>query len=83
MGIYLPKVDMPQGDETLTIQICPDGSIWERFRGTVPGAKAIPIPVHGDLIDRNSLIKELGLGDLPILLNHIIRKAPVIIPEEK
>ena len=51
MGIYLPKVDMPTGDETLTIQICPDGSIWQRFRGSVPGAKAVLVPPHGRLID--------------------------------
>lgn len=54
MGIYLPKVDMPQGDETLTIQICPDGSIWQRFRGTVPGAKAVPVHPHGRLIDADA-----------------------------
>ena len=46
---------MPQGEETVTIQICPDGSIWQRFRGTVPGAKAVPVPPHGRLIDADAL----------------------------
>ena len=56
MGIYLPKVNMPQGDETLTIQICPDGSIWQRFRGTVPGAKAVSVLPHGRLIEETSAL---------------------------
>ena len=56
MGVYLPNVDMPKGDKVLTVQICPDGSIWQQYRGTVPNAKAVPVPPHGDLVDRREAI---------------------------
>ena len=42
MGVYLPNVDMPKDDKVITIQILPDGSIWQQYRGIVPNAKAIP-----------------------------------------
>ena len=56
MGVYLPNVDMPKDDKCVTIQICPDGSIWQQYRGTVPNAKAIPIPPHGRLIEADNLL---------------------------
>lgn len=59
MGIYLPNVDMPKGDKVVTIQICPDGSIWQQYRGTVPNAKAVPVPPHGRLGDLDALVKRL------------------------
>lgn len=58
MGVYLPNVDMPKGDKVLTIQICPDGSIWQQYRGTVPNAKAVPVPSHGRLKDYDRIMKE-------------------------
>jgi hypothetical protein len=58
MGVYLPNVDMPKGDKVLTVQICPDGSIWQQYRGTVPNAKAVPVPPHGRLIDADALMHE-------------------------
>ena len=94
MGIYLPKVYMPQGDETLTIQICPDGSIWQRFRGTVPGAKSVSVPPHGRLIDADALINNLEFTTKHCTIKgHTAQRyremivelsvAPTIIPEEK
>lgn len=95
MGVYLPNVDMPKGDKVLTVQICPDGSIWQQYRGTVPNAKAVPVPPHGRLIDAD----KIGLTDFEIILcqkgnpfkNALkmllekIENAPTIIPasEEK
>lgn len=87
MGIYLPKVDMPQGDETLTIQICPDGSIWQRFRGTVPGAKAVPVPPHGRLIEETSAfehVAEYAGGYVSLyLIKQGLQVTPTIIPAEE
>lgn len=96
MGIYLPKVDMPQGEETLTIQICPDGSIWQRFRGTVPGAKAVSVLPHGRLIDASEKIRvqmyddmteDYHIADMTIddLLGQgwVEAAAPTIIPAEE
>lgn len=46
---------MPKDGKVVTIQICPDGSIWQQYRGTVPNAKAVPVPPHGRLIDGEAL----------------------------
>lgn len=59
MGVYLPNVDMPKDDKVVTIQICPDGSIWQQYRGTVPNAKAVPVPPHGRLIDADAVVAEI------------------------
>lgn len=85
MGVYLPKVDMPKGDEIITVQICPDGSIWQRFRGTVPGVKAVPVPTHGRLIDADALRAEVKKHATPsdAWVFSFIRTAPTIIPTEE
>lgn len=87
MGVYLPNVDMPKGDKVLTVQILPDGSIWQQYRGIVPNAKAVPIPPHGRLGDLDALceskdvLDDVGWPDafLPI---STIEAAPTIIPAE-
>lgn len=91
MGVYLPNVDMPIGDETITVLICPDGSIWQRFRGTVPGVKAVPVPPHGRLIDADALTRKLqsrwSVAYDYEFANHDvwreIREAPIIIEAEE
>lgn len=86
MGVYLPNVDMPKDDKAVTIQICPDGSIWQQYRGTVPNAKAVPIPTpHGDLIDRAALRAEVNKHATPsdAWVFSLIRTAPTIIPAEE
>ena len=65
MGVYMPNVDMPKGDKVLTIQICPDGSIWQQYRGTVPNAKAVHVPPHGRLIDADALIHDIEKAFTP------------------
>lgn len=88
MGVYLPNVDMPKGDKTLTIQICPDGSIWQQYRGTVPNAKAIPVPQHGRLIDKDAIRKKCERGEYPnvyIDTKEIAAEfyaAPTVIPAD-
>ena len=88
MGIYLPNVYMPKDDKVLTIQICPDGSIWQQYRGTVPNAKAVIVPPHYDLIDHNALKiavmdcdAETRIGFLKHAMD-CINKAPVVIPSD-
>ena len=92
MGVYLPKVEMPKGDETITVQICPDGSIWQRFRGTVPGVKAVPVPPHGRLIDAEKIYDAVEQRyRMSSGIEHrcerdlldLICAAPTIIPEEE
>lgn len=91
MGLYIPNVDMPKDDKVLTIQICPDGSIWQQYRGTVPNAKAVPVPPHGRLGDLDKL--ENGLRHMAKYQHgerqqgilgccETIRLAPTIIQED-
>lgn len=95
MGVYLPNVDMPKDDKVVTIQICPDGSIWQQYRGTVPNAKAVPVPSHGRLIDADALWVEINkicdrrdagiITDLTCLQQILsaLRHAPTIIQAEE
>lgn len=55
MSIYIKGLSFPKDGSSLTIQICPDGSVWKQNWGTVTRAKAIPVPDHGRLIDANKL----------------------------
>jgi len=98
MGVYLPNVDMPKGDKVLTIQICPDGSIWQQYRGTVPNAKAVPVPPHGRCIDADALVnKHFGkeylskimtadeddMGTALVNIPLVINNAPTILEAEE
>ena len=94
MGVYLPNVYMPKDGKVVTIQICPDGSIWQQYRGTVPNAKAVPVPPHGALIDRGAArgsIKPWSPEDersgctfdtVKKLMYTLLGRAPTIIPAE-
>lgn len=70
MGVYLPNVDMPK-EGFVEILIRDDGTVQQTgqsFRiggtdyytpyvGEMPAMyKAVPVPPHGDLIDRNNLL---------------------------
>ena len=95
MGVYLPNVDMPKNYKVVTIEICPDGSIWQQYRGTVPKAKAISVPPHGRLIDENELWVEINkicdrrdagiITDLTCVQQILsaVRQANIIIPADK
>ena len=88
MGVYLPNVDMPKDDKFVTIQISPDGSIWQQYRGTVPNAKAVPIPRHGRLIDADEFLKRaIGTkcfrGDFALMLEELVGESTTIIEAEE
>ena len=93
MGVYIKGMEMPQ-DYAVVVKIFPDGSV-----GTIPyiqffkvdlieGAQAVPVPPHGDLIDRDALrdnncdVFEINGVDGAILAMDvsIIDDATVIIP---
>ena len=48
----------------------------------------IELPDHGDLIDRDALMKHecyvpLPLGNLPVIYRSYVKGAPVVIPAER
>lgn len=93
-GIYIPGVEMPREKKT-TLTIFPDGRVYENHGERLLGHgedcipwKAVPVPPHGDLIDRNALPWEkqgmmLTDPDEWGLKAWDIEHAPTIIPAEE
>ena len=87
MGIYI-DMEMPKGLEMLVV--FSDGTVHKCLPGMreyVEKGTAVPVPPHGDLIDRDALPWEkqsLMVADedwaLPCVL---IEDAPTIIPAEE
>lgn len=93
MSIYIDNIEMPKGHDHLTINIWPNGTtsygIFNREENlcTFKETKAISVPLHGDLIDRDVLTisTAVPLDGKPYQYVSIdnIKAAPIIIPAEK
>ena len=60
MGVYIKGMDMPQDGGMLCINIYPDGKVCINLDLECKQiATAVPVPPHGDLIDRSALMVEL------------------------
>ena len=58
MGLYIPDLRLPaDGDFELWIAVRKDGSFTYNIRGSWQDGKqkAVPVPEHGDLINRGTL----------------------------
>ena len=77
MSVYIKGMEMPTNAEgcEVIIRIQPNGEVLD-LHGFHIGATAIPVPDHGDLIERDSL---------PWYLKDVteILEAPTIIPADK
>jgi hypothetical protein len=88
MSVYISGVEMPK-EHPLYITLRPDGSVyvWASYNGESYGTQAIPVPEHGDLIDRDALPWE-NQGFMLTDPNEWglkatdIENAPTIIPAE-
>ena len=99
MGIYLPNMEMPRKGQMLVI--FPDGTSYVCFNGMrerLAQTTAIPVPEHGDLIERDKLskrIKEETINQAefyadrwhPVVLAYgdcygKVQNAPTIIPAD-
>ena len=89
-GIYIPDVGLPQdGDFELWVSIKKDGSYNYNISGlwNKGERKAVPVPPHGDLIDRDALLDTATIhwsqttneSCFPI---DEIEYAPIIIPAD-
>ena len=66
MGILIENIEMPK-DDALSVIIYPDGvaEVQIGWNGDIPvytnafKATAIPVPEHGDLIDRDALANSI------------------------
>lgn len=89
-GIYIPDVGLPQdGDFELWISIKKDGSYnYNTSVGWNEGKrKVVLVQPHGDLIDRDALLKGEGRYIISFGKEGIdvaeINRAPAIIPAEE
>ena len=69
MSILLKGLKMPKGDKALVIVINSNGTVdrpnWQWDYTLIKGAEAIPVPDHGDLIEKPVLIDELAISEEP------------------
>lgn len=85
--ILIKGMEMPI-NEPLIVKINPDGSVSKLWRDIFLGyadCKAVPVPPHGDLIDRDILMDSDGdLWDGMWGWSGVqIANAPTIIPAEE
>lgn len=92
-GIYICGAEMPRKKKT-TLTIFPDGRVYENHGERLWGHgedcipwKAVPVPDHGDLIDRREILKD---WEEPHPLDYNgntnrsrVVNAPTVIPADK
>ena len=99
MSILIKGMEMPKDGSWRSIRIYPDGTIGRPIGfgdyALVEGAKAVPVPPHGRLIEKSALLDDCyteyedfmnGKIDGKTALLNIERKiktAPTIIPAEE
>lgn len=63
MGVYSKGMEMPKDGSWRSIRIYPDGTIGRPIGfgdyALVEGAKAVPVPPHGRLIDADALFRKV------------------------
>ena len=61
MGIYIDGMEMPKEGSWTTVRIYPDGTCavpnWQGDCTLIKDTKAVPVPPHGDLIDREPFVQ--------------------------
>ena len=57
MGVYIAGMELPK-NEPLLVKINPDGSVSTTAKNGYKKYEAVPVPPHGDLIDRDEFVKE-------------------------
>lgn len=91
-GIYIPNVELPTMEQAYqSFAVRWDGTVYEvdLWPGELlndANTKAVPVPDHGDLIDRRELLKNWEAPH-PLDYNGIadrarVENAPVVIQED-
>ena len=83
-GIYIPNMQMPTDDyddkmEPTAVWVYPNGYtvVFKDNGNVMQYTKAIPVPDHGDLIDRDMVLKKAW--DVETFVDAV-KYAPIIIP---
>lgn len=86
MSILVKGMEMPKdGNETI-VRIQPDGTILDQY-GHHLAITAIPVPPHGDLVERNIILHKMRLRKWMVGRDsdpvNIVEDAPTVIPAEE
>jgi len=89
MSVLIRGMEMPK--RGMVVNIYADGRVtnhFDEFGKTI--GKAVPVPPHGDLIDRDALMKSespigkmMMFGGQYVFTENEIKNAPTIIPAEE
>jgi hypothetical protein len=84
MGVYINGIEMPKGADEHRLIIRANGQVIIDKKTYWEEAEAVPVPPHGDLIDREALRAEVKKHATPsdAWVFSFIRTAPTIIPAE-
>ena len=93
MSVLIKGMEMPKNHNHVTITIWSDGTasygLYNRGESLVDfrNVEAVPVPEHGDLIDRDALMKGEGRYTISFGKEGIdvaeINRAPTIIPADE
>ncbi len=90
MSLLIKGMEMPTefSFDYLAIVIYADGTIRSIHGNVIEGAEAVPVPPHGDLIDRDTLKKQgyffpCAIGTEYAIPLRAVREAPTIIQAEE
>lgn len=95
-GIYIHGMEMPKRGHTVTITIVGSGETYVEYYDCKPHVeetieyKAIPVPPHGDLIDKSGVEvlswtenPEKDFADGVLFVLDKLDELPVVIPAEE
>lgn len=86
MGIYIPGMEMPVGHNESSFGIDADGhpllAVYTEKNTEPEIYYIIPVPDHGDLIDRDKAVQDLRM-DYAYSAAKIVALQPTIIPADK
>jgi len=87
MSVLIKGMKMPENGSCIQIVIDDDGNVYSAVEKCIMKmgsiAKAVPVPPHGDLIDRDKLREKEFIHDgdaYAVVMSRDIRNAPTIIP---
>lgn len=62
MGLYIPGMEMPKCQDGIMLCVFPDGKVrcMDMETYAITTKRAVPVPDHGDLIDKDALIEAMA-----------------------
>lgn len=85
MSVLIKGMEMPKAGNWKTIRIYYDGTCvepnWQGDCRYMRGCEVVPVPPHGDLVERNALLRVIPGEEM--VSRFVVSNAPTIIPAEE